>query len=69
MKEILHSRRRSLLATLVLVIWLDPGRSLYTRVGYAQPIQVWQRGLRARWLWHKMLQRLIRLTDFCPVTR
>ncbi len=39
---ILHSRRRILFTTLVLVILLDLGRSVYARVGYAQPVQVWQ---------------------------
>ena len=42
MNKIFHSRRYILLTAIVLLILLDIGRSLYARVGYAQPVQHWQ---------------------------
>src|SRR5450631_694914 len=39
---ILTSRWRALLAVVLLLLALDLGRSLYARVGYAQPTETWQ---------------------------
>jgi mono/diheme cytochrome c family protein len=39
---LLRSRRRVFLVALGLLLLLDLGRSLYARVGYAAPVQVWQ---------------------------
>src|SRR6266545_7228076 len=36
------SRPRVLLLTIGVLLLLDLGRSLYARVGYAQPVEVWQ---------------------------
>jgi mono/diheme cytochrome c family protein len=38
----MRSRRGIVLATIGLLILLDAGRSLYARVGYARPLDVWQ---------------------------
>ena len=42
MKGLLQSRPRTLLLAVGLLLLLDAGRSLYARIGYAQPIQAWQ---------------------------
>jgi mono/diheme cytochrome c family protein len=42
MNELLHSRRSILIVTIVLLVLLDLGRSVYARLGYAQPVQAWQ---------------------------
>ncbi len=39
---LLASRRRVVLLTLGLLVLLDVGRSVYARLGYARPFQVWQ---------------------------
>ncbi len=46
LKTLLSSRRRLVFLALVLLLLLDLGRSLYARVGYAQPVEVWQPDLR-----------------------
>ena len=38
------SRRRVILITLGLLLLLDLGRSVYARIGYAQPVERWQPG-------------------------
>jgi mono/diheme cytochrome c family protein len=38
----LTSRRHALLAVVLLLLALDLGRSLYARVGYSRPTEVWQ---------------------------
>jgi len=42
MRWTLASRRRVVLVTIALLCVLDAGRSLYARVGYARPVEVWQ---------------------------
>ena len=40
--RLLGSRRRVLVATLILLVALDLGRSIYAHVGYGHPIELWQ---------------------------
>jgi cytochrome c553 len=42
LRNIVTSRRQVLLLTVGLLLLLDLGRSLYARVGYAQPVETWQ---------------------------
>jgi cytochrome c553 len=42
MKGILRSRILIVLLTIALLVILDLGRSIYARVGYAQPVEAWQ---------------------------
>ena len=42
MSWLLKPRRRVVLVTTGLLLLLDLGRSVYARVGYAQPSEVWQ---------------------------
>lgn len=42
LKTFLSSRRNILFLTIALLVLLDAGRSVYARIGYAQPVQVWQ---------------------------
>ncbi len=42
MRWMLVSRSRVVLVTIALLLVLDAGRSLYARVGYARPVEVWQ---------------------------
>ena len=39
---LLSSRWRVVLVTLAVLLALDLGRSLYARVGYAEPVSTWQ---------------------------
>src|SRR5260221_11154949 len=39
---LLASRRRVVFVTLAVLLLLDLGRSLYARVGYAEPVSTWQ---------------------------
>src|SRR5258708_36406426 len=39
---LLATRRRVVFVTLVALLVLDLGRSVYARVGYAQPVAIWQ---------------------------
>ena len=39
---LLASRRRVVFVTLAALLVLDLGRSLYARVGYAEPVSTWQ---------------------------
>ncbi len=38
----LASRRRRVLTILAILLALDVGRSIYARIGYARPVEVWQ---------------------------
>jgi mono/diheme cytochrome c family protein len=40
--SLLTSRRAIVLGTLALLVLLDVGRSIYARLGYAQPVETWQ---------------------------
>ncbi len=42
LRSVVSSRRQVLLLTVGLLLLLDLGRSLYARVGYAQPVEIWQ---------------------------
>lgn len=42
MRRLLASRRRILLTFLGILVILDVGRSIYARVGYEQPTEIWQ---------------------------
>ncbi len=42
MRWLLGSRRRVMLVVLGLLLLLDLGRSIYARLGYARPLEIWQ---------------------------